>query len=699
MAKKASKTNLQNAYEEYALKSLAPQITRLYTVPVLGLDFIDAEDSKHADAMAELVFSDENLIERAKETYRLVLKSDIAARFLPDQQLELEESIDRLVKNYGISLTKARTNKRRENQVCRTFDIGLYPNATAKKQLARKRLEAKWMYNDLVEHGTKGYDTSKTTVQIYNSKEEKYFPRKYENLTSRERQGFLKQFRSSTKGLATSKSKGRKVGKLKFKSRIDTIPLDQYGITHYICDDKKHVHIAGVDGDIYARGLDQLDKDWEPTVAKLMWLGDGFHLKITAYKDKEKLNETYHMYRMRRTVSTFDLGVHHQLTFADNTTIDLLFENSATWRALDRKMSAQQKGSRSREKTKAHRRKAALRDSYAKDDAANKVCALISKSEICITQDDRIDSWRRRNSFAHGSKKIHHGIIGRVVKKLRDRGGVYMLDSWTPTTQVCPRCHEKTKHGLDEQGNIICSHCGFEYPRNAGAAWSMEYAAIQTFKDSLPAWFVPIEVSEDVDETLALARKRSAWTEDMTYNIDDPRVLDAILGHVDDKSHVGEDMSGRVRPREKDGWESKKETRGKEDKWAKYSKNYDRYVRKGEEPQHAEQPVEKVSSRETEEGHRRHNKVRSRSRADRRAYRWSNLKRKRRAKERERCEKRDKARLAKQKKKEVSTKNNDQCTLGTRGINAGGDGQKPLRVCRNVSQSRKPEAATSGTLS
>jgi hypothetical protein len=181
----------------------------------------------------------------------------------------------------------------------------------------------------------------------------------------------------------------------------------------------------------------------------------------------------------------------------------------------------------------------------------------------------------------------------------------------------------------------------------------------------------------------------------MPYSIDDPKILDGILGHEDDKAHVGEDMSGRIKPRVRDGWTSKKKTRGKKDKWAKYSPRYNDYVRVGETPEHADEPVPMISSRSTEQGRRAHNKSRSRARADRRAYRWSCLRRKRREREHERCAKRYEQRLAKQNNKSTTIKNS-QCTLGTRGINAGGDGRKSLRECRCVASSKKPEVTTSG---
>ena len=684
MAKKTDIKDLISQYKTFAKEVLRFQVIITFTAPTLGLDVLEEEDPKklkklrqeHKNLFAEILYLDDLAFDFALTIYRNSITNDIDARFRGEEHAELLNLVNQLVKNFDASLKNMLTRERRKHQICKTFDIKVMAKRQQKQQLMAMRREAKNIYNYILDVGVDNFDCKSDEIEVLNPVTGEREKRKIEYVNQQTRQAILSQIKDALSSLSSSKEKGRRVGRLKFKRQIDMIPLKQYGKTHYFLENKKRVKICGVKKSIYVRGLEQIE-GWEiASAAKLVFKADGIHLMVTCYKDKDKINETNHKYRKRGTAVSFDFGVGDALTFGDDTRINLLYENSEAWRNAERDKSHKKQGSSGRKKAIGKVQLAALRDSNKKDDGANKTCAIIAKNEICFTQDDDFSGWKEKNSLAHGSKKIQAGTLGRTKAKLKERGGVYMIDRWMPTTQVCPRCHEKTKHELDEQGNVTCSHCHFMYPRNAGAAWSMEYVATEQFGDAIPDWFSPIDASGSVEETLALARKRSAWDPDMTRDISDPRVLDAILGHVDDKSHVGEDMSGRVRPRVKSKWTSKKKTRGKQDKWSKYSRNYDIYVCVGSEPEHADEPVAMKSSRNSKNAKKKRNLDHRRRQEAKRAIYFRDARKRRAEREHARCEARDARRLenaAKGEKEEIAAKKAAQCTPGTGGINAGGD--------------------------
>jgi len=59
------------------------------------------------------------------------------------------------------------------------------------------------------------------------------------------------------KGLHELKEKGFPVGRLKYKSKVSSIPLKQYNTTYRIIN-KNHIKIQGIKQEIKVNGLDSL---------------------------------------------------------------------------------------------------------------------------------------------------------------------------------------------------------------------------------------------------------------------------------------------------------------------------------------------------------------------------------------------------------------------------------------------------------
>ena len=79
--------------------------------------------------------------------------------------------------------------------------------------------------------------------------------------------------------LSAKKKKGYKVGKLKFKSSCNSIPLRQFGNTHRIKSLTK-VGITGITGNFRVHGLEQFadNPNAEIANAKLLKKPDGYYI-------------------------------------------------------------------------------------------------------------------------------------------------------------------------------------------------------------------------------------------------------------------------------------------------------------------------------------------------------------------------------------------------------------------------------------
>ena len=81
-------------------------------------------------------------------------------------------------------------------------------------------------------------------------------------MTSRVCQGLVSQIKNNIKALGVLKSHKRKVGALKYKSEYNSIPFDQYYITHRIVSSSR-IKIAGIKLPVRVSGLQQI-KDLKP---------------------------------------------------------------------------------------------------------------------------------------------------------------------------------------------------------------------------------------------------------------------------------------------------------------------------------------------------------------------------------------------------------------------------------------------------
>lgn len=361
-------------------------------------------------------------------------------------------------KNLKIKDTLRATKERRSQMDCRSVSVKVQENRLSRakeEKLNRCFLEGKWLYNAVV--ATENLyleDTSSVQVKVKDSFE----TREIKNLSSQMKQSVVDSVKQNIFSLSKAKSKGLRVGKLKFKKECTEIDLKQFGNTYSIKSHNK-ISIQKI-GVLVVNGLEQIDLDEvEFANAKLIKKSSGFYINITIYLKKQPQPET------SKEILGLDMGIKDQLTFSNGVKVNFYLEESEQLKGLVRKLSRQVKGSNQYKQTLNRIKRIFEHQNNKKNDVVNKLNSVLKKNYIICFQDELLNQWKRKKSkhrFSFG-RKVQHGILGRVKDKLKKNSINAMLESSVPTTQTCPVCGCLTKHSLEKRV-YHCNHCGFENP-------------------------------------------------------------------------------------------------------------------------------------------------------------------------------------------------------------------------------------------
>ena len=376
---------------------------------------------------------------------------------------------DRLAKNERIKATAISTRKRRSGMDCKVYSVKVSKSrltGVQKEALTRLFLEAKWTRNALLSSGV----FTREDLKNFSDEVPVHTPngtdiREIRVLGGQIAQGVLAELKTNLRQLSSLKKAGHKVGRLNFCKEITSIDFVQYGNSWKLNAEKHKIKLANIPGWIKVHGLNQLPEGAECANAKLVKKASGYYIQITTYIPKViKATES-------GTAVGIDMGVKTGLTLSDGTKINTVFEEPERLKRLRKKLSRQQKGSNKYQKTWELINKELEKLTNKKNDAANKVVCQLAKNETIYFQDENISGWKNKKSIARGSKKIHHGILGRVKSRLQKLDNSVCLDRFLPTTQLCV-CGLKNPHSLDKR-IYSCTSCGYTEDRDVHAAMNM----------------------------------------------------------------------------------------------------------------------------------------------------------------------------------------------------------------------------------
>ena len=389
-------------------------------------------------------------------------------------------------KNAQIKATLLATKERRKTQKCFVFSTKINYrklNKLQKEQLQMLFLEGKWVYNDIINHlesdTLSSWNDKKKSVMV--KQKDGYFVEKpLLYFKSSMMQGMKSLVGDSLNSLAEKKKKGYKVGKLKFKSSCNFIPLKQFGKTHRIKSLNK-IGIQGIKGDFRVHGLNQFaDNPYvEIANAKLLKKSDGYYIHWTVYIVNNKLP----VISKNDEVVGIDFGCGTSFTFSDGHKEDFKLKEPECLKKLQKSLARKRRYETGKKHSNQYKlAKKKLERSYQhlaniKNDKANKLCHKLLSYKQVVIQDENLRGWHKGG---HG-KAIQHSILGRVKKKLKTMDNVHVLSRFAPTTKLCFHCGE-VHNEIKVWDRVFRCDCGVCCDRDIHAAQCMVWMYLNDFQ-------------------------------------------------------------------------------------------------------------------------------------------------------------------------------------------------------------------------
>lgn len=366
--------------------------------------------------------------------------------------------MDRALKNLHIKETLKATRERHSKMDVKTFEIKVSSSKLSserKAQVNQYFKEAKWQRNHyLSDLENADWKSNTVNIKIKGNIE----TRTLTILGSQVKQNILRNLKSEIKGLSTNKSKGKNIGKLKFKSFCNSIPLKQHGVTYKIDFDGNRIKIQNIKKSLYVRGLKQIPSDSEIANANFVRKPNGLYFYITCFVPKKEYTKTNKM-------AGIDFGIENNLNFSDEREpFNCDIKESDYIKRLSKKINREwirngRKHSKNNLKRIEKLKVAYLKLSNKRNDKANKIVhTLINEYDFIAIQDEMIHNWQ---SGLFG-KQIQNSCMGTIKMKLKNSSKVFIIPKSFPSTQICPVCGSLNKHPLDKR-DYDCPHCGYHH--------------------------------------------------------------------------------------------------------------------------------------------------------------------------------------------------------------------------------------------
>jgi len=344
--------------------------------------------------------------------------------------------------------------------VCKTYELKVDKSHLSKETLDTLRrlfLEAKWFYNNMIAKGEVFHFDYKSKIVEVRNKDGKLETRVILCLSSQMRQEIVERAKNAIRGLAHLKKKGYKVGPLKFKSRIGSIPLRQYGRTHRISDDR--VVIQNVKQRMRIRGLNQIPDGAELANATLQQRYDNYFIHITTFQTPIERPSP------GKAIGV-DAGIRHQLTLSNGLQLDESIPMTKKLKHLHKELSKRTLHGKNWFKTSAKLNKEYGRQTNQRTDIRHKVVSeLVSRYDSVAVQDDNIAGWQRM-----WGRRVATSAIGGIMRDLKTKSHTpVVIGRFEPTSRKCSNCGATKEVSLEER-SFLCDSCGLHIDRDLNAA-------------------------------------------------------------------------------------------------------------------------------------------------------------------------------------------------------------------------------------
>ena len=373
-----------------------------------------------------------------------------------------------LTKNEQIKVTLKDTKERCKHMLCRVYTVKLDRSHLNHDSLTRLKLlflEAKWLYNYCVGHPNVFAIDDKITVVPVKVKDQ-FERRQLRQLSSHMRQSIITRTQQNIRGLARVKAKCHKIGRLKFKSYVNSIPLKQYGNTYKLINGK-YLQLQRIPQKLRVNGLEQLPPNCECANATLLHQHGDYYVSITTYTPRE------HRTAVVVPVKSIgiDFGVKHQLKLSNGIRIRYKVPVTRRIKQLCKKLSRKQYRSRNWWKTLFKLLKAYAKTTNIKRDIRNKLVHFIHTTfQMVCYQNENLRSWQRLWGRRMLSTSLG-GIISMLEVKVQTP---VEIDRFFPSTKSCSRCGHQRAMSLAER-TYVCHHCGLVIDRDYNSSCVLEH--------------------------------------------------------------------------------------------------------------------------------------------------------------------------------------------------------------------------------
>ena len=357
------------------------------------------------------------------------------------------------------------TKEKRKSQVCKVYELKFDISHLSKEKLIYLNqlfLEAKWLYNSILSSEDIFKFDVKNKIVIGLDKDKNKIERELKVLSSQMRQAIHQKVCSSIKSLSAKKKKGKQkeVGKLKFKSQLNSIMLNQFDVT-YRFENNKYIFIQGFKKHFKVLGFNQIPTNVEFANSILIRKCGNYYLKVTCFlpqKIKQIINKEIGL----------DFGIKDSVVDSGGNKYFFNFPETKQLKKESRKMNKKIKGSHNRYKQKLKLQKEYEKISNRKKDIKNKfVSKLIKENDIVVIQDEQIHNWAKSKMKGFG-RRVQHSIMGGIISDLKKKSETVIIDRYFPSTKLCPNCGCINKIGLDER--IYNCSCGYSKDRDIHSA-------------------------------------------------------------------------------------------------------------------------------------------------------------------------------------------------------------------------------------
>jgi putative transposase len=369
-----------------------------------------------------------------------------------------------LSKNQRISKARQETIQRHKSMTCKTYELKFDKSHLSKDMLDALHLlflEAKWFYNSVVaslqsaNHCEFDY---RTTEVLAKNRDGVFETRRIKFLSSQMRQEIVDRARDSLMSLVQLKRNGRRVGALKFKSRIESIPLKQYGCTYRIRGGGR-VAIQNFKRPFRIMGLDQIPLGAEFANATLEQRNGDYFMHITTYQRPVECAAS------KKAIGV-DAGIRNQLTLSNGLQIIEVVPVTRKIRRLHRELSRRIPRSKNWFKTKIKLGKEYDCQTNRRADARHKIVSrLASTYDSVAVQDDNVAGWQRL-----WGRRVNSSGIGGITRDLKTKPRTPVIVSrFEQSTRKCSSCGSLKNVDLDER-IYKCDKCGLYIDRDLNSA-------------------------------------------------------------------------------------------------------------------------------------------------------------------------------------------------------------------------------------